>query len=192
MGKSEVAKTIAFLGIPVFDADKEVHKFYDSPDGLSLLQDHVPEAIVENRVDRQRLSAAVMQDPQRLAQLEAMVHPEIAKRRDKFLKEAKRANHQIVVLDIPLLFEKNLEVNTDVTVVVSAPENLQHHRALARPGMTRQRLNKILERQMPDAEKRRRADHVIENTDSLLDLALKTRLLFTQLAKFQGKPANAS
>ena len=192
MGKTEVAKVISQLGIPVFDADKEVHKLYDSSEGVSLLQDQVPEAIVENRVDRQKLSSLVLHDPQRLTQLETIVHAEVAKRRDKFLKEAKRANHQIVVLDIPLLFEKNLEVHTDITVVVSAPENLQHSRALARPGMTKQRLEKILERQMPDAEKRRHADHVIENLGTLHDLELKTRLLFSQLAKIQENPTHAS
>ena len=190
MGKSEVANIISQLGIPVFDADKEVHKLYDSPEGVKLLLDFAPETIIENHVDRQRLSAVVLNDPVRLAQLETIVHAEIAKHRDKFLVEAKRAGHGIVVLDIPLLFEKNLTAATDITVVVSAPENLQHQRALARPGMTMQRLETILERQMPDAEKRRRADHVIENHGTLQDLELKTRSLFYRLAQTQEMRPN--
>ncbi len=192
MGKSEVAKIIGQLGIPVFDADKEVHQLYDSPEGGKLLQDCVPEAIVAGHVDRAKLSAIVLNDPRRLDQLESIVHAEIAQRRDAFLNAARRVNERIVVLDIPLLFEKNLEHAADVTVVVSAPESLQHQRALARPGMTKQRLEKILLRQMPDAEKRRRADHVIENTGTLDDLQLKTRLLFSALTKTREKPTHDS
>lgn len=192
MGKSEVAKTIGQLGIPVFDADKEVHQLYDSPEGTKLLRDCVPEAIVAGQVDRAKLSTVVLNDPRRLDQLETIVHAEITERREKFLDVARSAHEKIVVLDIPLLFEKHLDSATDVTVVVSAPESLQHQRALARPGMTKQRLEKILLRQMPDAEKRRRADHVIENTGTLDDLQLKTRLLFSALTKTRENPSDDS
>lgn len=175
MGKSEVARILATQGLPLFDADVEVHKLYDSEDGVKLLQPHVPEAIVDAHVDRGKLTKIVMADPQRLNQLEALVHAEIGRRRHQFAAKAEADGRSIIVFDIPLLFEKQLENTVDVTLVVSAPLAEQQKRALARPHMTQQKLEMILSRQMPDHEKRKRADYIIEN-DSSLD-ALQKRTL---------------
>ena len=174
MGKSEVANIFQSQAIPVFDADQEVHALYDSPEGAALLQPLVPGAIIDGKVNRQHLSKIVTQQPALLEKLEAIVHAEIARRRTLFAAQAEKEGHGIIVFDIPLLFETSGEKQVDVTVVVSAPEDLQHQRALARPGMTAAKLDMILKRQMPDAEKRRLANYVIINDGSLDDLAKST------------------
>jgi dephospho-CoA kinase len=174
MGKSEVVKVLQGQGLPVFDADDEVHQLYDSPEGIKLLSTIVPDAIRNGKLDRNLLSSIVVADPQKLNALEKLVHAEIAKRRQSFVEKADIEGHNLVVFDIPLLFEKQLDKTVDVTVVVSAPEPLQRQRALARPGMTAQKLDMILSRQMPDVKKRQCADYVIENDGTLTDLAHKT------------------
>jgi dephospho-CoA kinase len=183
MGKSEVAKIWQAEGLPVFDADLEVHNFYNSAEGADLLSSVAADAIQNGRVDRQLLSAIIVQNPDRLKAIEVIVHAEIAKRRASFTNHAKAGSHPVVVYDIPLLFEKNLETTVDVTVLVSASESDQRHRALERPGMTAEKLNMILERQMPDAEKRKRADHIIENTGSLAQLAAKALLILRHIQR---------
>jgi dephospho-CoA kinase len=174
MGKSEVARILSGAGLPVFDSDKEVHKFYDSAEGASCLEPCVPNAIRHNKVDREALTKIVLADPLKLNQLETLVHAEITKRREIFASAADAAGHPIVVFDIPLLFEKALENTVDVTVVVTAPEPLQRQRAMARAGMTEEKFAMIKSRQMPDHEKRKRANFVIENNGSLEDLAKLT------------------
>jgi dephospho-CoA kinase len=183
MGKSEVANILRAEGIPVFDADREVHALYDSKDGAVLLQDLAPEAVLHDRVDRQSLSRFVVAEPQRLDQIEKIIHDEIAKRRKTFVGKAEAVGHAMVVADIPLLFEKGGDKEVDVTIVVSAPVELQHQRALARPGMTEEKLNMILKRQMPDPEKQHRADHVINNSGSLEELRNKTLAVLAAIKK---------
>ncbi len=183
MGKSEVANILRGEGLPVFDADREVHALYDSRDGAILLRDLAPEAIVDAHVDRQRLSSLIVAEPQLLEQLEKIIHAEIAKRRKSFVATAEAKGHAMVVADIPLLFEKAGDKEVDVTIVVSAPSGLQRKRALARPGMTADKLALILKRQMPDAEKQQRADHVIHNTGSLADLRNKTLAVLAAIRK---------
>jgi dephospho-CoA kinase len=183
MGKSEVARILAAQGLPLFDADVEVHKLYDSEDGAKLLQQHVPEAIVDSRVDRGKLTEIVMADPQRLHQLEAVVHAEIGRRRSQFVATAEADGYSIALFDIPLLFEKQLENTVDVTLVVSAPLAEQQNRALARPHMTQQKLEMILSRQMPDYEKRNRADYIIENDGSLDVLNQRTLNVLTEIKR---------
>ncbi len=183
MGKSEVAKIFRSQSIPVFDADQEVHALYDSPEGAKLLLPLAPDAIVDGHVDRQRLSRIVVEDPQQLIQLEKTVHAEIARRRKKFTIRAEHAGHPIVVVDVPLLFEKSGETDVDVTIVVSAPLDKQRQRALARPGMTAEKLDMILKRQMPDAEKQARANHVIYNTGSMEDLQMHALAVLTAIQK---------
>lgn len=173
MGKSEVAKIWEAQGIPVFDSDREVHALYDSPAGANLLRKAAPQAVVGKKVDRSILSKLVMDDPDLLNKLEKIVHAEIAKRRAEFVATAEVQGHTIVVVDIPLLFESGSEKDADLIVVVSAPEAEQHRRALSRPGMTREKLDMILKRQMPDAEKRRRANFVIDNNGTLDELREK-------------------
>lgn len=183
MGKSEVARILVEAGLPLFDSDKEVHKLYDSAEGAALLSPHVPDAIRNGRVDRSLLSKIVIADQTKLNQLETLVHAEIANRREAFAAAAENNGHSLVVFDVPLLFEKNLEKTVDVTVVVSAPETEQRKRALSRDGMTPEKLDMILSRQMPDREKRKRADYIIENNGTLADLAERTRAILMQIKR---------
>jgi dephospho-CoA kinase len=183
MGKSEVARILVEAGLPLFDSDLEVHKLYDSAEGAALLLPFVPEAIHNGRVDRSLLSKIVIADQTKLNQLETLVHAEIANRREAFAAAAENDGHSLVVFDVPLLFEKSLEKTVDVTVVVSAPEPEQRQRALAREGMTPEKLDMILSRQMPDREKRKRADYIIENNGTLTDLAERTRAILVQIKR---------
>ncbi len=183
MGKSEVAKIFSKEGIPVFDADKEVHALYDSPEGAALIRSLIPEAIIDGKVDRTVLSKHVLENAQRLEQLENIVHAEIAKRRVNFASQAEKQGHSIIVADVPLLFEKSGEKQVDVTIVVSAPEEQQRDRALARPGLTVKKLEAILKRQMPDAEKRRLANYVIINDGPLDALRQNTLAVLANIKK---------
>jgi dephospho-CoA kinase len=174
MGKSEVARILVGEGLPLFDADKEVHALYDSTEGAELLQPLVPSAVKDGRVDRKKLSDHLVSSPDDLDPIEKVVHAEIARRRNLFLSEVKAQGHRFAVVDVPLLFEKGGDKDLDVTVVVSTPADQQRSRALARPGMTQARLEMILKRQMPDLEKRMRADYVIENSGTLQELHART------------------
>ena len=171
MGKSTTAEMFADLGIPVYDADAVVHKLYDQggaavvPVGAAF-----PGVVVDGRVDRDLLSAKVLGDKDALLRLESIVHPLVQEDRSQFMSRAKQDKADMVVLDIPLLFEKNLEATVDVIVVVSAPEEVQKQRVLERPGMTEEKLAAILAQQVPDADKRRLADFVI-GTGQGLDVA---------------------
>jgi len=170
MGKSEAAKVLAHYGLPIFDSDAEVHRLYDSEAGATLIRPFVPEATAHGRVDRKLVTEAVLKDPALLSRLEKQVHAEIRKRRDAFIAHTKAAGAKAVVLDIPLLFETGSEKDMDKIIVVSSRPEVQRVRALTRPGMTEERLNLILAKQMADSEKRARADVVVENNSSLEDL----------------------
>jgi dephospho-CoA kinase len=183
MGKTEVANIFRAEAIPVFDADKEVHALYDRKEGAALLGPIVAQAIVNDKVDRPTLSKLVLEQPALLEKLETMVHAEIARRRTLFVTQAEQAGHGILVVDVPLLFEKSGEKQVDVSIVVSAPEELQHQRALKRPGMTQEKLDMILKRQMPDAEKRRLANYVIINDGTLEDLRANTLAVLNDIRK---------
>lgn len=160
MGKSTTAAFFAAEEIAVWDADAAVHRLY-APGGAAVvaLAALVPEAIEDGGVSRAVLKRAIAADPALLARIEAVVHPLVAKDRDAFIAGAES---DIVVLDIPLLFEKGTEAKMDATLLVTAPPALQRARVLARPGMTEAQFALILSRQMPDAEKRARATHIIE------------------------------
>jgi dephospho-CoA kinase len=181
MGKSEVATIFRNQGFPVFDADKEVHQLYDSPEGVALIQPLVPEVIVKNRIDRTILAEKALADTLLLSRVEKSVHAEIARRRETFISKAKTQSAALVVLDVPLLFETGSDKTCDATIVVSASAEQQKLRALARPGMTEQRLNRILSRQMPDGEKRQRATFILENNGTLEQLKHRTLALIDQL-----------
>ncbi len=163
MGKSTTAAMFADRGVPVFDADAEVHKAY-APGGaaVSPLETAFPGVTGPAGVDRAELSRRVLGKPEELARLEAIVHPLMARARADFLAAAERAGAKAVLFDIPLLFETGGDRAMDATVVVSAPADVQRARVLARPGMTPEKLDAILARQMPDAEKRARATYVID------------------------------
>jgi dephospho-CoA kinase len=181
MGKSEVAKIFRQHKIPVFDSDDEVHALYDSPKGAALLQEEAPKATQGGRVDRKILTDLVMQDKDLLSKLEKKVHAEIRRRRNAFLEDAQNQGAKIAVVDVPLLFETASDKDVDFTIVVSSTPHLQKQRGLARPGMTEERFDMIVKRQMPDAEKRRRATHIIENNGTLDDLKHTTEKLIATL-----------
>ena len=166
MGKSTVARMFADEGVPVFDADAEVHRL-QGPDGalVAEIEAHFPGTTGAAGVDRTALAERVLAAPDALRKLEALVHPAVAHAREAFL--ATNAAVPLVLLDIPLLFEKEGWRAVDKIAVVSAPEAVQRTRVLARPGMTAAKFARILGQQMPDSEKRARADFVIDTGGSL-------------------------
>lgn len=185
MGKSAVAAMFAGLGIPVFDADAAVHQL-QGPGGalLPAIEAEFPGTTGPAGVDRPRLGAQVFGHPGRLAVLEAIVHPAVAGLRQDFL--ARHATAPLVVFDIPLLFEKGGADLVDAVVVVSAPAQAQRARVLARPGMTEEKFAQILALQVPDAEKRARADHVIDTGTSLAETRHAVQALVHRLRTGTG------
>jgi dephospho-CoA kinase len=167
MGKSTVARMFAEEGVPVFDADAVVHGL-QGPDGALVagIEALFPGTTGEDGVNRSRLAERVLAEPEALKRLEALVHPAVAREREAFL--ASHADRKVVVVDIPLLFEKGGAALVDKIAVVSADPEIQRVRTLARPGMTSEKFLRILGHQMPDSEKRARADFVIP-TDCSLD-----------------------
>lgn len=168
MGKSTVADMFERRGVPVFDADAEVRRM-QGPGGelLGEIERAFPGSTGSEGVDRERLGAAVFRDRAALARLEAIVHPAVRAAREAFLRE--HAGKPLVVFDIPLLFEKGGVEEVDAALVVTAPPEVQRARVLARPGMTEKRFAQILALQLPDAEKRKRADHLIDTGASLAE-----------------------
>ncbi len=180
MGKSTVAAMFTEEGVPVFDADAVVHRL-QGPEGalVAAIESHFPGTTGRGGVDRTSLAEAVLGQPEKLQRLEALVHPAVAAERTLFL-DAHRAD-PLVVLDIPLLFEKGGWADVDKIAVVSAPAEVQRARVLARPGMTPERFERILALQMPDAEKRARADFVIPTGGSLDETKAAVRSLIAGL-----------
>ena len=168
MGKTETAKMFASLGFPVFDADAAVHALYERGGAAVVpVGQAFPGAVNDGRIDRQAMVAAVMNDPAAFALLEAIVHPLVEREENAFIAAAAAKGAEFAVLDIPMLYESGREQRMDVVVVVSAPEEIQRARVLSRPGMTEERLTLILKRQLPDAEKRARADFVVDTGQGL-------------------------
>jgi dephospho-CoA kinase len=160
MGKSTTARLFAEAGVPVWDADAAVHRLYAAGGaGAAVLADLLPQAVSDGTVDREALRRAVVADEDLLEQVETRIHPLVGKDREAFVSGQTGAD--VLLFDIPLLFETGAEAWLDGVLVVSAPAEVQRARVLARPGMTEAALARILERQMPDAEKRARADFVI-------------------------------
>ena len=165
MGKSTTAAMFAERGVAVWDADAAVHRLYAKGGaGVSVVAALCPGAVRDGAVDRAALKDWIRRDAGALKRIEAAIHPLVAADRAAFIDAATRAGKGIVLLDIPLLFETGADSTVDAVVVVSAPAAVQKARVLNRPGMTEAHLQAILDRQMPDAEKRRRADFVIETT----------------------------
>jgi dephospho-CoA kinase len=167
MGKSTVAAMFEAAGVCVFDSDAAVHALYRGPEALAV-EAAFPGVLVCGEVDRAALAQRVLGDSEALARLESIVHPAVAKARQEFLLRAGAQGQRLVVVDIPLLFESGAEKSVDVIVVASASEAVQKARALAREGMTLQRFHRIIARQTPDREKRRRA-HAVIDTNGALD-----------------------
>ena len=166
MGKSTVARMFERAGVPVFDADTEVRRL-QGPGGalVDAIAARFPGGVRDGEVDRDALSALVLGKPRELAELEAIVHPAVSEAREQFI--ADHADSPALLFDIPLLFETRGEGAFDTVIVVSAPPEIQRQRVLPRPGMTAAKLDSILARQMPDEDKRSRADFVIDTGGSL-------------------------
>lgn len=181
MGKSTVAKMFADRGVPVFDADAVVHQL-QGPGGrlVAAIEAQFPDTTGKQGVDRTALGEAVLGDPAALERLESLVHPAVAEERERFLDAHRDA--PLILLDIPLLFETGGAASVDKIAVVSAPADVQRARVLARPGMTAARLDAILERQLPDAEKRAHADFVIDTGGPLEATAAQVDAVIACLA----------
>jgi dephospho-CoA kinase len=162
MGKSTTAKFFAEEGVPVHDADAAVHRLYEG-EAVAPIEAAFPGTTDGKTVDREKLAKRVLGDPAAIARLEAIVHPLVAQARERFLREAERAGAAVAVLDVPLLYETGGEQRCDAIVVVSASADVQRARAFERPDMTEAKFQAILARQMPDAEKRARADFVVDS-----------------------------
>jgi dephospho-CoA kinase len=169
MGKSVTAQMFRDEGIAVFDSDAAVHALYEGK-AASLIEAAFPGSVSDGAVDRQKLSRRVLDDAEAMQRLEAIVHPLVEQERAAFLDKARHLGAALVVLDIPLLFETGAEARVSKVLVVTAPMEVQRQRVMARPGMSEEKFEAILARQLPDAEKRARADYVI-NTGLGLDSA---------------------
>ena len=163
MGKSTTARFFAEEGVPVHDADAVVHRLYEG-EAAAAIEAAFPGTTTAGKVDREKLAARVLGDVGALTRLEAIVHPLVQEAERRLLAEAEARGEKVAVLDIPLLFETGGEERVDAVVVVSAPADVQRARTLGRPGMTVDKLDAILARQMPDHEKRRRADFVVDTS----------------------------
>jgi dephospho-CoA kinase len=163
MGKSATAKMFADAGVPVHDADAVVHRLYEG-EATPLIEAAFPGTTAGGKVDRDKLARRVLGDSAAIKRLESIVHPLVAAAREKFLSEAERKGAKVAVLDVPLLFETGGEKRCDAVVVVTAPAAVQHARVFERAGMTEQKFAAILAKQMPDADKRARADFVVDTS----------------------------
>jgi dephospho-CoA kinase len=186
MGKSATAKMFADEGAPVFDADAAVHRLYQG-EAAPLIEAAFPGTVSAGRVDRERLSRAVVGNEEAFARLEAIIHPLVRKAREEFLVAAKADGAEVAVLDIPLLFETGGERKVDKIVVVSAPHPVQKERVLARPDMTEGKFSAIVAKQMPDSEKRKRADFVIDTSRGFEAAREDVRAILRTLSKTKGK-----
>ena len=163
MGKSTTAKMFADAGVPVSDADRMVHALYAGA-AVPHIEKAFPGTVSDGVVDRDKLAATVLGNPARLRELEAIVHPLVRAETDAFVERHRQAGAPLIVLDIPLLFETGGKDRVDRILVVTAPADVQRERVLSRPGMTEEKFEAILAKQVPDAEKRRRADFVIDTS----------------------------
>jgi dephospho-CoA kinase len=182
MGKSTTAKLFAEAGVPVYDADAAVHKIYEG-EAAPAVEAAFPGTTEAGKVDRNKLSARVVQDPAAIRQLEGIVHPMLGASRQKFLEDAERSGATVAVVDVPLLYETGGEKRVDAVVVVTTTPEIQRERILARDNMTAEKLNAILARQLPDAEKRNRADFVVDTSHGLDPVRAQIRDILDQVVK---------
>jgi dephospho-CoA kinase len=180
MGKSTAARMFMEAGVPVHDSDEAVHRLY-SGKAAPLIENRFPGTASNGVVDREKLAKRVLGDPEALKELEAIVHPLVREDEKIFLQEQRNKDAPLVVLDIPLLFEVGAEGRVDKVVVVSAPAGMQRERVLARPGMTEAKFEAILKKQVPDAEKRRRADYVIDSGRGMEPARLAVKRIVEEL-----------
>jgi len=190
MGKSTTASLFRAAGIPVHDADKAVHRLYGSV-AAPPIEAAFPGTTENGRVDRGKLATAVLGRPAALARLEAIVHPLVRAEEGAFLAEARAAGAVVAVLDVPLLLETGGEQRCDAVIVVTAPAEIQRQRVLAREGMTAEKLEAILGRQMPDAQKRRRAHFLVDTSRGLVAAERQVRSILKAVAGRAGRMSRA-
>jgi dephospho-CoA kinase len=181
MGKSTTAGFFAEAGVPVHDADAVVHRLYEGS-AVPAIEAAFPGTTAAGKVDRTKLGTRVLGDDAALRRLEAIIHPLVQEAEAGTLAAARARGDKVVVLDIPLLFETSADARVDAVVVVSAPPDVQRARVLARPGMTEAKLAAILAKQMPDAEKRRRADFVVDTSGDLDAARAQVRAILDAVA----------
>jgi dephospho-CoA kinase len=182
MGKSTTANLFAEAGVPVYDADAAVHRLYEG-EAVAAIEAAFPGTTANGKVDRNRLSVRVVHDVAAMKKLEEIVHPMLGASRQKFLQDAEQAGAAVAVVDVPLLFETGGEKRVDAVVVVTTSPELQRERILARPNMTGEKLQHILARQMPDAEKRKRAHFVVDTSHGLDPVRAQIKDILTEAAK---------
>jgi dephospho-CoA kinase len=188
MGKSTTAKLFAEAGVPVYDADAAVHQLYEG-EAAPAIEAAFPGTTVNGKVDRPKLSARVVHDPAAIKQLEQIVHPMLGASRQKFFADAEAAEAPVVVLDIPLLFETGGEKRVDAVVVVSTSPEVQRQRVLARGTMDEAKLDAIIAKQTPDAEKRKRADFVVDTSHGLEPVRAQITHILAEVVKMPQRRA---
>ncbi len=188
MGKSTTAKLFAEAGVPVYDADAAVHQLYEG-EAAPAIEAAFPGTTANGKVDRPKLSARVVHDPAAIKQLEQIVHPMLGASRQKFFADAEAAKAPVVVLDIPLLFETGGEKRVDAVVVVSTSAELQRERVLARGTMDEAKLDAIIAKQTPDAEKRERADFVVDTSHGLEPVRAQITHILAEVVKMPQRRA---
>jgi dephospho-CoA kinase len=182
MGKSTTAKLFVEAGVPVYDADAAVHKIYEG-EAAPAIEAAFPGTTVDGKVDRVKLSSRVLHNPAAIKQLEQIVHPMLGASRQKFLDDAERSGAPVAVVDVPLLFETGGEKRVDAVVVVTTTPEVQRERILARDNMTNDKIEAILARQLPDAEKRKRADFVVDTSHGLDPVRARIRDILAEVVK---------
>ena len=182
MGKSTTAKLFAEAGVPVYDADATVHMIYQG-EAAPVIEAAFPGTTADGKVDRSRLSAKVVHDPLAIKRLEAIVHPMLRAHHQQFIDDAERSGAAVAVVDVPLLFETGGDKRVDAVVVVTTSPQIQRERILARGTMTSEALEGLLARQMPDAEKRARADFVVDTSRGLDPVRERIRDILDQVVK---------
>ena len=185
MGKTTTAKLFAAEGIPVLDSDAVVHDLY-SAEAVPMIEAAFPGTTISGTVDRLELGNILRENPANFSKLEAIVHPLVRERQEAFLRKTREEDQNFAVLDIPLLFETGAETRVDKVVVVSCAPEIQRQRVLSRPGMTEEKFEMILARQMPDAEKRRRADFIIDSGNGVEAARDQVREILQRLSAGSG------
>jgi dephospho-CoA kinase len=188
MGKSTTAKLFEEAGVPVYDADAAVHKLYEG-EAAPAIEAAFPGTTADGKVDRAKLSERVVHDSAAMKRLEQVVHPMLSAGRQKFFDDAERSGAPVVVVDVPLLFETGGEKRVDAVVVVSTSPELQRERVLARGTMDAAKLDSIIARQLPDAEKRRRADFVVDTSHGLDPVRAQIKDILTAVVKMPQRRA---
>src|SRR5690349_15639377 len=188
MGKSTTAKLFAEAGVPVYDADATVHTVY-AGEAVPVIEAAFPGTTADGKVDRAKLSARVVHDPQAMKQLEQIVHPMLRAYHQKFLDDAEASGAPVAVMDVPLLFETGGENRVDAVVVVTTTPEVQRERIVARDYMAGEKLDAILARQLPDSEKRKRADFVVDTSHGLDPVRTRIRDILAEAVKMPRRRA---